>query len=111
VLSLITARSYGQHNTVVYNAADRYRGMPHRQTILMNPDDITSSGLAAHRRVRVQGEAGALEDIEVIPGSIRRGAALMFYPEANVLMRPIIDAASGTPAYKRVPVLVRAQGG
>ena len=111
VLSLITARSYGQHNTVVYKAADSYRGMPHRQTILMNPDDITTSGLHAHGRVRVQGEAGALEGIEVIPGSIRRGAALMFYPEANVLMRPVIDAASGTPAFKRVPVLVRGQGG
>ncbi|MEB3334420.1 MAG: FdhF/YdeP family oxidoreductase [Cyanobacteriota bacterium] len=110
VLSLITARSYGQHNTVVYKAGDSYRGMPHRQTILMNPDDIASSGLAAHRRVRVQGEAGALEEIEVIPGSIRRGAALMFYPEANVLMRPVIDDASGTPAFKRVPVLVRGQG-
>jgi molybdopterin-dependent oxidoreductase alpha subunit len=109
VLSLITARSYGQHNTVVYKTADSYRGMPHRQTILMNPDDICGSGLAAHRRVRVQGEAGTLEDIEVIPGSIRRGAALMFYPEANVLMRPVIDPASGTPAFKRVPVLVRGQ--
>jgi hypothetical protein len=57
--------------------------------------------------VTVQGEAGDLEGIEVIPGSIRRGAALMFYPEANVLMRPVIDAESGTPAFKRVPVLVR----
>ncbi|MFN9646209.1 MAG: FdhF/YdeP family oxidoreductase [Cyanobacteriota bacterium] len=111
VLSLITARSYGQHNTVVYNTADRTRGMPHRQTILMNPDDISASGLFAHRLVRVEGEAGALADIEVIPGSIRRGAALMFDPEANVLMRPLIDADSGTPAYKRVPVLVRGQGG
>jgi hypothetical protein len=26
-----------------------------------------------------------------------------------VLMRPVIDAASGTPAFKRVPVLVRGQ--
>jgi molybdopterin-dependent oxidoreductase alpha subunit len=107
VLSLITARSYGQHNTVVYKTGDSYRGMPHRQTILMNPVDIAASGLEVHQRVRVQGEAGALEGIEVIPGSIRRGAALMFYPEANVLMRPVIDAESGTPAFKRVPVLVR----
>jgi anaerobic selenocysteine-containing dehydrogenase len=107
VLSLITARSYGQHNTVVYKSGDSYRGMPHRQTILMNPADIAASGLAPHQRVRVQGEAGALEGIEVIPGSIRCGAALMFYPEANVLMRPEIDAESGTPAFKRVPVLVR----
>jgi molybdopterin-dependent oxidoreductase alpha subunit len=107
VLSLITARSYGQHNTVVYKTGDSYRGMPHRQTILMSPVDIAASGLEAHQRVRVQGEAGALEGIEVIPGSIRRGAALMFYPEANVLMRPVSDAESGTPAFKRVPVLVR----
>jgi hypothetical protein len=31
----------------------------------------------------------------------------MFYPEANVLMRAVIDTESGTPAFKRVPVLVR----
>jgi len=109
VLSLITARSYGQHNTVVYKAGDSYRGMPHRHTILMNPTDITASGLVAHQRVRVRGEAGELDGIEVIPGSIRRGAGLMFYPEANVLMRAVIDAESGTPAFKRVPVLVRGR--
>jgi molybdopterin-dependent oxidoreductase alpha subunit len=109
VLSLITARSYGQHNTVVYKPGDSYRGMPHRQTILMNPADISASGLEAHQRVCVQGEAGRLEGIEVIPGSIRQGAALMFYPEANGLMHAVIDEESGTPAFKRVPVLVRGQ--
>jgi molybdopterin-dependent oxidoreductase alpha subunit len=107
VLSLITARSYGQHNTVVYKQADRYRGMPHRQTILINPADLAASGLQAHQRVSVQGEAGRLENIEIIPGSVRSGAALMFYPEANVLMRAETDPDSGTPAFKRVPVLVR----
>jgi molybdopterin-dependent oxidoreductase alpha subunit len=107
VLSLITARSYGQHNTVVYKAGDSYRGMPHRDTILMNPEDIAATGLAAHQRVSVQGDAGRLDDIEIIPGSIRRCAALMFYPEANVLMHAVVDPASGTPAFKRVPVLVR----
>jgi molybdopterin-dependent oxidoreductase alpha subunit len=108
VLSLITARSYGQHNTVVYKPGDSYRGMPHRQTLLISPADLVASGLAAHQRVTVQGEAGALEGIELIPGSIRPGAALMFYPEANVLMRAVSDPHSGTPAFKRVPVLVRA---
>jgi molybdopterin-dependent oxidoreductase alpha subunit len=107
VVSLITARSYGQHNTVVYKSGDSYRGMPHRQTILMNPEDISISGLQAHQRVSVQGDAGRLEAIEIIPGSIRRGAALMFYPEANVLMHAVVDPASGTPAFKRVPVMVR----
>ncbi|MFM7287681.1 MAG: molybdopterin dinucleotide binding domain-containing protein, partial [Cyanobium sp.] len=109
VLSLITARSYGQHNTVVYKNGDQYRGMPHRHTLLINPEDLAASGLRAHERVTVQGEEGALEGIELIPGSIRRGAALMFYPEANVLMRPVKDPESGTPAFKRVPVLVRGR--
>ena len=108
VLSLITARSYGQHNTVVYKQGDVYRGMPHRNTILMNRADLAAAGLRAHQRVQVQGEAGRLDDVEIIPGEIRSGAALMFYPEANVLMRPVVDPRSGTPAFKRVPVLVRA---
>jgi molybdopterin-dependent oxidoreductase alpha subunit len=109
VLSLITARSYGQHNTVVYKPGDSYRGMPHRHTLLINPADLVASGLAAHQRVSVQGEAGRLDGIELIPGSIRRGAGLMFYPEANVLMRAVSDPESGTPAFKRVPVLLRGR--
>ncbi|MEB3323091.1 MAG: FdhF/YdeP family oxidoreductase, partial [Synechococcaceae cyanobacterium] len=108
VLSLITARSYGQHNTVVYRAGDSYRGMPHRQTILMNRADLRRAGLQPHQRVRVHGEAGVLENIEVIPGEIRAGAALMFYPEANAIIRAPADPRCGTPSYKRVPVLVRA---
>ena len=108
VLCLITARSYGQHNTVVYKEGDAYRGMPHRHTILMNPEDLRLSGLQEHQRVTVQGDAGRLEGVEIIAGAIRAGAALMFYPEANVLMRAACDPRSGTPAFKRVPVLVHA---
>ncbi|MCP9773280.1 FdhF/YdeP family oxidoreductase [Synechococcus sp. Tobar12-5m-g] len=107
VLVLITARSYGQHNTVVYKAGDAYRAMPHRQTILMNRTDLARSGLAAHQQVTVQGEAGRLEGIEIIPGEIREGAALMFYPEVNAIIRVPVDRRSGTPAFKRAPVLVR----
>ena len=59
----------------------------------------------------VHGEAGRLDGIELIPGSIRPGAALMFYSEANVLMHAVVDPESGTPAFKRVPVLVRAPAG
>ena len=102
VLSLITARSYGQHNTVVYKERDMYRGMPHRHTILMNAQDLQQAGLQPHQRVTVQGEAGRLEGVEIIPGAIRSGAALMFYPEANVLMHAVCDPQSGTPDFKRM---------
>lgn len=106
VLALITGRSYGQHNTVVYKEADEYRGMPHRHCILMNPLDAERAGFAQHQRVSVRGDAGQLDGIEIIFGEVRSGAALMFYPEANVLMKARIEKRAGTPAYKRVPVAV-----
>ncbi|MEA5510328.1 FdhF/YdeP family oxidoreductase [Crocosphaera sp. UHCC 0190] len=106
VLALITGRSYRQHNTVVYHTDDPYRGMPHRHCILMHPDDVEKAGLSNHQRVTVQGDGGHLENIEIICGAIKQGAALMFYPEANILMKAHIDPRSHTPAYKRVPVLV-----
>lgn len=109
VLALITGRSYGQHNTVVYKEADEYRGMPHRQCILMHPIDAQQAGFAEHQRVSVRGDAGQLDNIEIIFGEVRSGAALMFYPEANVLMKARIEVRSGTPAYKRVPVAIFAR--
>jgi molybdopterin-dependent oxidoreductase alpha subunit len=116
VLALGTGRSYGQHNTVVYQAGDKYRGMPHRNCILMNAEDAQSSGLQAHQRVTVQGDVGQLQNVEVILGAIRRGAAMMFYPEVNVIFSAQIDpryqvgdrSRYGTPAFKRVPVVVYA---
>lgn len=101
-----TGRSYGQHNTVVYRQADKYRGMPHRHCILMNSVDMQKAGFQPQQRVTVRGDAGELPNIEVIPGAIREGVAFMFYPEANVLFTAKIDPQSGTPAYKRVPVWV-----
>ncbi len=106
VLVLMTGRSYAQHNTVVYKAGDKYRGMPHRHCILMNRDDVLSVGWQEHQRMTVRGDAGELKEIEVIYGEMRRGAALMFYPEVNVIFRAKIDSRSGTPAFKRVPVAI-----
>ena len=106
VVALMTGRSYSQHNTVVYKQGDRYRGMPHRNCILMNTDDAELAGFSEHERVSVRGDAGQLDDVEIICGDVRQGAALMFYPEANMLMKARIEKRSGTPAYKRVPVLV-----
>ena len=106
VLILGTGRSYGQHNTVVYRSEDKYRNMPHRHCILMNRLDIKKAGFQEHQRVTVKGNAGELENIEIICGAIREGVAFMFYPESNVLFKAEIDPKSGTPAYKRVPVFV-----
>lgn len=106
VVALMTGRSYAQHNTVVYRLNDRYRGMPHRHCILLNPTDAQEAGFSNHQQVTVQGDAGQLKLVEIIFGKVRSGAALMFYPEANVLFKARIDERCGTPAYKRVPVVV-----
>lgn len=81
VLALITGRSYSQFNTVVYKIGDQYRGMPHRNCILMNRIDAESAGLQAHQSVTMQGDASKMENVEIIYGSIRQGAAFMFYPK------------------------------
>ncbi|MCY7381675.1 MAG: hypothetical protein LH628_03635 [Microcoleus sp. CAN_BIN18] len=109
VVALMTGRSYSQHNTVVYKIDDKYRGMPHRNCILMNRADAESAGMQEHQRVTVQGNVGKMENVEVIYGAVRAGAALMFYPEVNVIFHPEIEKRSGTPAYKRVPAFVYAE--
>ncbi len=106
VLALGTGRSYSQHNTVVYKPGDTYRGMPHRNCILMNANDAATAGFVEHQRVTVRGDAGQLEQVEIIYGTMRPGAAMMFYPEVNVIFHARVDARCGTPAFKRVPVLV-----
>lgn len=108
IVALGTGRSYSQHNTVVYKSGDRYRGMPHRNCILMNQLDVENAGFQQHQRVTVQADAGKLENVEIIYGQIRPGAALMFYPEVNVIFQARIDPRSGTPAFKRVPAIVYA---
>ncbi|HEY9628745.1 MAG TPA: FdhF/YdeP family oxidoreductase [Coleofasciculaceae cyanobacterium] len=108
VLALMTGRSYSQHNTVVYKIGDQYRGMPHRNCILMNAGDARRVGFEEHDRVTVQANAGKLENVEIIYGMVREGSALMFYPEVNVIFKAKVETRSGTPAFKRVPAVVYA---
>ena len=106
ILSLMTGRSYSQHNTVVYKDGDYYRGMPHRNCLLINPVDGHKAGFLEHHRVTVQGNAGKMENVEIIYGQVKEGSGLMFYPEVNVIFSAPIDERCGTPAFKRVPVAV-----
>ena len=106
VLALMTGRSYSQHNTVVYKNEDKYRGMSHRNCILMNRSDAETAGLSQHQRVTVRGNASQLDNIEIVYGQVRPGAALMFYPEVNVIFDAPKESRCGTPAFKRVPVFV-----
>lgn len=107
-LRLITLRSEGQFNTVVYEEGDIYRGMPHRHCILLNKEDALKLKLKDGQRVSVHGEAGTMENIEVVFGDIKAGVAAMFYPEANILIKGQVDPRSGTPNFKSAPVWIKA---
>lgn len=100
-LRLMTVRSEGQFNTVVYEEHDFYRGQDRRDVILVHPDDVARLGLQEDQRVTVTSSTGELKEILVRPyPEIRSGNALMYYPEANVLISRRIDPQSRTPAFK-----------
>jgi anaerobic selenocysteine-containing dehydrogenase len=105
----MTVRSEGQFNTVVYEDFDLYRGQDRRDVILLHPDDIARLGLKPEQRVTVRSATGAMPNILVrsFP-EIRAGNALMYYPEANVLVPRHVDPKSKTPAFKSVLVRVEA---
>ena len=106
-LRLMTVRSEGQFNTVVYETEDLYRGQERRDIILMHPDDVQRLGLQENQRVTIRSEAGEMPNILVRPyADIRAGNALMYYPEANVLVPRVIDPLSRTPAFKGVEITV-----
>jgi molybdopterin-dependent oxidoreductase alpha subunit len=104
-LRLMTVRSEGQFNTVVYEDYDLYRAQDRRDVILINPADVERLGLKADQRVTVESEVGSLPNILVRPfDEIKAGNALMYYPEANALVPRKLDPLSKTPAFKNVLV-------
>jgi molybdopterin-dependent oxidoreductase alpha subunit len=109
-LRLMTVRSEGQFNTVVYDDEDLYRGQERRDVILLHPDDIARFNLHENQRVTIRNETGVLENILVRSfAQIRPGNALMYYPEANVLVPRRADPQSKTPAFKGVTVTVETK--
>jgi anaerobic selenocysteine-containing dehydrogenase len=108
-LRLMTVRSEGQFNTVVYEEEDIYRGQDRRDVILLNPQDIARLGLREDQRVTVRSEAGEMHNILVRPYDLRAGNALMYYPEANRLVPTTVDPESKTPAFKSVVITVEPE--
>jgi anaerobic selenocysteine-containing dehydrogenase len=106
-LRLMTIRSEGQFNTVVYERHDLYRGQAEREVILMNECDLRQLGLADGDRVTVSSETGEMHGIRATAYRIAPGCAAMYYPESNVLIPRRVDRKSGTPAFKNVAVTVR----
>jgi anaerobic selenocysteine-containing dehydrogenase len=103
-LRLMTIRSEGQFNTVVYEEEDLYRGQERRDVVLVSAEDIARFGLARDQRVSVRSVVGERRGMLVRPFDIRPGNAAMYYPEANILVPRDVDPRSKTPAFKSVVV-------
>ena len=108
-IRLMTVRSEGQFNTVVYEEEDVYRNQDRRDVILLHPDDLKRLRLGHDQRVTVASETGRMSHLlaRAFP-SIRPGNALMYYPEANRLVSRRADPKSKTPAFKGVVVRIEA---
>lgn len=120
LLTMTTIRSHDQYNTTIYGFSDRYRGISgRRDVVFMNADDLRERGLAHGDRIDIVSFAGGeapgthrVDGFTAVEYDLPRGSAAMYYPEGNRLV-PLesFDAASGTPAYKSIPVRVAAAGG
>ena len=108
-LRLMTIRSEGQFNTVVYEEEDLYRGQDRRDIILMHKDDIARRGLKVDQLVKVKSSVGEMRYQRVREFDVRCGNAMMYCPEANILIPRAVDPQSKTPAFKNIAVTVTAE--
>ncbi|MDQ0390894.1 FdhF/YdeP family oxidoreductase [Labrys monachus] len=113
-LVLTTLRSHDQYNTTIYSLDDRYRGVfGRRDVIFMNMRDLAARGLVDGDRIDIVGIGDAsdkaVSGFTAVAYDIPAGSIAGYYPEMNkVIALTDYDRRSGTPAYKGVPVKVRA---
>lgn len=102
--TLMTVRSEGQFNSIIYEQNDSYRKTPHRWCVLMNADDMAARGLQEADRVTLRSATGAMQNLSVYAFDLPSGNMMAYYPEANVLVSQNVDNRSRTPAFKSVTV-------
>jgi molybdopterin-dependent oxidoreductase alpha subunit len=108
-LRLMTIRSEGQFNTVVYEDEDIYRGTDRRDVVFVSATDMARLELTENQQVTVTSSVGWMKHILVREAPIRPGNAAMYYPEANVLVPAVADRESRTPGFKSVVVTIAAE--
>ena len=115
VMLLTTLRSHDQYNTTIYGQDDRYRGIfGRRDIVFVSPEDLSEQGLVSGDQVDILAafdDTGAriVRSFTAVARTLPRGCVAAYYPETNGLVAlDDHDLRSGTPAYKSVPVRLRA---
>ncbi len=104
-LRMMTIRSEGQFNTVVYEEEDLYRKQKRRDIIMINKDDAKKMELHENDSVLVRGDGGELRSL-VRFVDIAKGNCAMYYPEANILLSHEVDRESRTPHFKGAVITI-----
>lgn len=107
--ALMTIRSEGQFNTVVYEDHDYYRGQERRDIVLMSPEDMQRLGWHEDDIVTVANATGRMS-VRARAFDVKPGNVAMYCPEANVLVPRRLDPQSRTPAFKAVAVTIERTG-
>lgn len=103
---LMSVRSEGQFNSIIYEQNDTYRKTPHRWCLLMSKEDMLAKGLKEEDKVTVRSDTGVMQKLSVYEFDLPAGNLMAYYPEANVLVGQSVDARSRTPAFKSVNVTI-----
>jgi len=103
---LMTNRSEGQFNSIIYEEKDLFRGQTERWIVLMNKEDIARLGLKENDKVTIENSTGKMVGVKVKAYDISRGSLMAYYPEANVLIPATADKRSKTPSFKSVAVKI-----
>ncbi len=101
---LMSVRSEGQFNSIIYEESDSYRGTVSRDVVLVGSEDLTRLSLKAGDKVDIVSKHGTMNALTVCPFDLPAGNLMAYYPEANVLIGRETDPRSQTPAFKSVAV-------
>lgn len=104
--TLMTLRSEGQFNSIIYEERDSYRGVEHRWTVLLNQQDALELGVQEGDRVDLRSDFGEMAGVEVKLFNLPRHCVAAYYPEANILSSRLTDPRSHTPQFKSIAVSI-----
>ncbi|CAA0083597.1 FdhF/YdeP family oxidoreductase [Zhongshania aliphaticivorans] len=102
--TMMTIRSEGQFNSIIYEESDSYRGVNNRWTVLLNQQDALELGVSEGATVDICSDYGEMRGVEVKLFNLPKGCVAAYYPEANVLSSRRTDPRSHTPQFKSIAV-------
>lgn len=102
--TLMTLRSEGQFNSIIYEEKDSYRGVSNRWTVLINQQAAMELGVSEGDIVDIRSDYGEMRQVAVKLFNLPKNCIAAYYPEANVLSSRVMDPRSHTPQFKSIPV-------